>query len=228
MTKTAHAQASRLRRSLLQVSSLLLLSILATGLLGQFSAWSLNNADANNNHLLGEYIDMVDAARGAQATFKTQVQEWKNILIRGADQAEREKYLAAFVKSEVETDAKLSALSLAATRLSLKDRIPEIESAQSDHRTLGSKYREALAKDGTTTFNPAALDATVRGIDRGLDARLSSITVSIIGDEITLVETYARLGNERYLTLSRTLWILMGVSLILIANIVIRMLREHS
>jgi hypothetical protein len=226
--KNTHAQATRLRRSLLQVSSLLLLSILATGLLGQFSAWSLNNADDKNNLLLSQYIDLVDAARGSQATFKTQVQEWKNILIRGSDPTERAKYVAAFTSSENETAEKLEKLMNTAKTLDLQARLPAITSVQAEHRALGAKYREALAKDGGTLFNPTAMDGAVRGIDRTLDAHLNVITVAIIDDERTLIATYAKAGSERYLTLSRTLWILMGISLVLIANIVIRMLREHS
>jgi methyl-accepting chemotaxis protein-1 (serine sensor receptor) len=49
----------------------------------------------------------IDTARSAQVEFKTQVQEWKNILIRGNDPAQLDKYSKAFVKGGETTRAEL-------------------------------------------------------------------------------------------------------------------------
>ncbi len=228
MHKNAHTQAIRLRRALLQASSLLLLSILATGLLGQFSAWSISHADNENNRLITQYIVMVDQARSAQAIFKTQVQEWKNTLIRGSNITDRETFIAAFTKSEVDTEAKFSELVRTTTELNLQSRLAEITAAQAEHQALGIKYRQALYEDRGGTFNPAAIDAAVRGMDRHLDVRINILALGLRTDESALIAKLATSSADRYATLSRTLWVLMGVSLLLVATLVFKMLRDHG
>ena len=44
------------------------------------------------------------------STFKTQVQEWKNVLLRGHNQADREKYWERFKAREQEITQKFSAM----------------------------------------------------------------------------------------------------------------------
>ena len=221
-------QPVRLRRALLQVSSLLLLSILTTGLLGQFAAWSLSRADRANNELLTQYLTLVDDARGAQAAFKTQVQEWKNVLLRGEDPAERDKYLAAFTKSERATSEQLKDLAAVAEKLELQKHADEISSIRVAHEALGASYRQALSQTGTGAFNATVIDLRVRGIDRALDERINALTATFISDENSVIEQLAVSGLARYRTLTHALWVLMAISTLLVASLLYRMLRDHT
>ena len=58
------------------------------------------------------YLDALRSAemKTMQATivFKNQIQEWKNILVRGNDQKRLDSYLAGFEKSEKETQTYLA------------------------------------------------------------------------------------------------------------------------
>src|SRR5688572_13821482 len=49
----------------------------------------------------------VDAARSAQVDFKKQVQEWKNILLRGQDPEQFARYVKSFDTHEAEVQADL-------------------------------------------------------------------------------------------------------------------------
>jgi hypothetical protein len=73
---------------------------------------------------LGRLESLAEGTRLAQVEFKTQVQEWKNILLRGHDRAQFERFLGAFLARNAEIQAQLEGLvELArATRLQGLDR----------------------------------------------------------------------------------------------------------
>jgi methyl-accepting chemotaxis protein len=109
--------------------------------------------------------EMVDTARSAQVHFKKQVQEWKNVLLRGHEPDALREHLARFDEEERATQASLS---------KLRDQMPQaglsgapVDRLLESHRGLGTQYREALK--GFKPERPgahAAVDKEVRGIDR--------------------------------------------------------------
>ena len=66
----------------------------------------LNAFDELENTLVQSERDVNDVL----STFKTQVQEWKNVLIRGHDQADREKYWERFKQRESDIRKQFSAM----------------------------------------------------------------------------------------------------------------------
>ena len=112
-----------------------------------------------------------DLARQAQVDFKLQVQEWKNILIRGNDPAQFRKYQDAFAAAEAKVDADLARLQsrLEDPALGLATG-PVLKTLQA-HAELGRRYRAALAE----AWRPAdplafrAVDKLLQGIDRPMN-----------------------------------------------------------
>ncbi len=108
---------------------------------------------------------IVASALSAQVHFKKQVQEWKNVLIRGQDPKLFDKYFSQFEDEEGNT------------REAIRHLLPllaENEEAQSTterflraHIELGPQYRSALELYRPADANPSlAVDLRVRGIDR--------------------------------------------------------------
>lgn len=110
-------------------------------------------------------VEMVHAleAQDILSQFKTQVQEWKNVLIRGADQDQREKYWQQFQSQESRIQDQLEALI---PRLTDDDARSLMTRFQAAHRDMGDAYRQGFDAFVSSGFTPEAGDRAVQGIDR--------------------------------------------------------------
>ena len=119
------------------------------------------------------------AGREAQINFKIQVQEWKNVLLRGTDRADFERYFSQFESREARVRDNLRDLK-AFTGEALPGMRDRIRALLETHRSLGTAYREALAAfdpDDPTSYR--IVDRRVRGIDRAPQRRLEAVTALV-------------------------------------------------
>ena len=120
-------------------------------------------------------VETTRIASDVQEAFKTQVQEWKNILLRGNDPVKYAKYLAAFEKEEMTVQARMAKLVELMRQLGLD--APKGEDAMRKHAALGAHYREALKKYDKANPNAGKeADLAVTGIDRPIADAFDSIT----------------------------------------------------
>ncbi|MYN01671.1 HAMP domain-containing protein [Pseudoduganella sp. DS3] len=156
-----------------------LLALLVVG----FQGWSAIGAIKADNAVSMQrsvaLTQAVDTARGAQVEFKIQVQEWKNILVRGHDPAQLDKYSKAFVKSGQSTAAELQKLSGLLTQLKMQT--PLVDEAIKMHEELGKNYGAALQQfDSANPESYKMLDKAVQGMDRAPTKKIDEI-VDYIG-----------------------------------------------
>ncbi len=119
-----------------------------------------------------------DLSRRAQLEFKVQVQEWKNILIRGEDPQLLEKHRNAFTERSVKVKAHLASLNAAAKGMNLPGTLAD--AALAEHEELDKKYAEAIKLFRPT--DPASIhevDKAVRGIDRAATDRIDGIVKQV-------------------------------------------------
>jgi methyl-accepting chemotaxis protein-1 (serine sensor receptor) len=95
--------------------------------------------------------------------FKVQVQEWKNVLLRGKDPKQLDKYWAAFQKTEGEVRARSDKLLAALPAGPSQDLLQRFAQA---HVRMGEGYRKGFDAFKAANFDPAAGDAAVAGVDR--------------------------------------------------------------
>lgn len=216
--------------ALLPVAAFVSLLVLALGATGLFALHltNLKNAEA------AAHLEALARARlGAvetRAAFKTQVQEWKNILLRGHDAADLATYRGHFETEEARVRSGLQSLAerlpaeLTIGDTSARD---EITALLEEHIRLGATYRETLA--GLDLAAPGAArraDAAVRGIDRELNDRLDALATAVelgAAEEIRL-ETVA--ADRRYLALRRATWIAAGLALLASLGLCFRASRQ--
>jgi len=122
--------------------------------------------------------EAADTARSAQVEFKIQVQEWKNILIRGGDPADFKKYQEGFEKSAAATLSELDKLK--ATLAAQGAATDKVDAAQASLRELNGRYHTALKSyDGANPDSYKLLDQQVKGMDRAPTKQIDDIVEGI-------------------------------------------------
>ncbi|HYW11682.1 MAG TPA: methyl-accepting chemotaxis protein [Longimicrobium sp.] len=161
--------------ALVVVAALATLAVGATGLLAVRAALEQVRRAAAE----GDAVTRAnDAARSAQVHFKKQVQEWKNVLLRGFDPEMFARYLKGFGEEEAAVRADLQRLR----RMDVADASLQagIDSLLAVHGVLGERYREALAQyDPDDPQAHRRVDAAVRGIDRAPTDAMDTLVARI-------------------------------------------------
>ncbi|KQV85520.1 methyl-accepting chemotaxis protein [Rhizobacter sp. Root1221] len=122
------------------------------------------------NQSLNTYATTVQASHNNQSTvnnlavsFKTQVQEWKNTLLRGKDPKALEAHWSAFNKIEREMGEKIKELATALPAGGEKSLVEKFGDA---HSAMGQSYQKAFESFKAAGFDPAVGDQAVQGMDR--------------------------------------------------------------
>lgn len=222
------ADRIRLRQSLLQLASLLLLTLLTTTLLALFSIWSLNRSFERGDQLYREDLEALDTMRSAQIEFKVQVQEWKNLLLRGKDPLQRVKYYEAFNGEELRVDTALKDLRQR-TSSSLTDADRQLLLVlRQQHQALGERYRLALEQASGGQWDTFAMDQLVRGIDRPLNAGIDNLSTTLKTSSLQRFQTERAELKTRYQQLTTALWIAMLMALAVVSLLLWRVLRDRT
>ncbi|HDS1037285.1 TPA: HAMP domain-containing protein [Stenotrophomonas maltophilia] len=162
----ASSSAPRLQSKLLGAVSVGLAIVLLCALAGLASAWLKLSTDVPP-----EVAHSRDAER-LQREFRGQVQEWKNVLLRGHDDALRQRHLQAF-----DDEGKL--VDTLAQSLTGSPDAGTRERAQAFiglHAQLQKDYHAALQAFAEAGYDPAAGDTLVRGKDRPVAAALDGLS----------------------------------------------------
>ncbi|MBV7537081.1 HAMP domain-containing protein [Duganella sp. sic0402] len=184
------------------------LAIVATAGWRALDSSNLRSADAMAR--AAALSQAIDTARSAQVEFKIQVQEWKNILIRGNDPAQLDRYSKAFVKGGEATRGELQKLDGLLGKLDLKT--PLVGEAIATQNELVTRYMDALKKyDPANPESAHVVDALVKGMDREPTKKIDDI-VDFIGKESARLTAAMEEENR---TAHHQTMIAMGITLLI-------------
>ena len=99
-----------------------------------------------------------------EISFKKQVQEWKDVLLRGKNPDALEKYWAAFNQRETDVRDQAKRVEGRAVDAEALQFVTQFIAA---HRTMGDAYRRGLQQFKEHDFDGSAGDQAVAGMDRG-------------------------------------------------------------
>ncbi len=151
------------------------LLLITTAASGFYSLWTLKTGLETGLQTLEREMRATAAVESAAIDFKTQVQEWKNILLRGNDPKAFEKYKAAFAKEDARVQEQLKR-SGELMRSMGRDTAP-VDHAIKAHRELGPKYLTALESFDAKDANAGqTVDKLVQGMDRATAGALGKLS----------------------------------------------------
>ncbi|WP_278617932.1 methyl-accepting chemotaxis protein [Ectopseudomonas oleovorans] len=126
---------------------------------------------------------LIDAAN---VEFKIQVQEWKNVLLRGQDSANLQRYWSQFEAQERKVQDILGQLiQLAANDATLKT---QVERLRSEHQALGGNYRKGRDAFVAAGADAKAGDEAVKGIDRAASEQMTALVKQLRQNSLSQAE----------------------------------------
>ncbi|GAC13468.1 methyl-accepting chemotaxis protein [Aliiglaciecola lipolytica] len=156
-----------------KIIGLLGVGIISVGLIAIFSFSILSNKIDQYDSLIKREVTATFISDSINLNFKRQVQEWKNVLLRGKDQADREKYWQSFLKTHKKIQTEVNtylALQLDDKTLSLMRQFGQV------HQGLLKQYERGYQTFISSGFDHSVGDDAVRGIDREPTQLLESLS----------------------------------------------------
>lgn len=155
-------------------------SLLVAIAAGLFGVERMNTAAQTFSRVIKLEVAQERLASTMLAEFKTQVQEWKNVLLRGKTSADLEKYWRSFQKHEAQVQDFGKQLNLLLPEGERHDLLAQFMAA---HVDMGANYRKGLEAFTAASFDPTAGDASVKGMDRAPTVLLDNLVDKIAASQ---------------------------------------------
>jgi methyl-accepting chemotaxis protein-1 (serine sensor receptor) len=151
--------------------------------------------------------------RGIELEYRLQVQEWKNILLRGHDPEQLQKYLSAFKQREASVQAQSAELVGELKDQAARQLLQEFVQA---HKQMGSGYESALNDFADAGYDPKVGDKAVKGMDRAPGEKLAELTeLATTVADAELDANAARVRSVIELSIGATLLALVATLIVL-------------
>ncbi|MGK5091676.1 adenylate/guanylate cyclase domain-containing protein [Deltaproteobacteria bacterium TL4] len=154
-----------------------LILLILIGFIGIYNLLGLDHAIENYDNLLNS-SEIADSVRTIQVDFKKQVQEWKDVLIRGHVPEDFDKYYSQFLAQYKKVRDRGKAVS---TQNLSADELNILEQFLASHQRLQEQYLAALQVFIASNHSDyKSTDHLVRGKDRPPTDLLDTLTVNIL------------------------------------------------
>ena len=156
----------------------------------------------------------------ANIHFKTQVQEWKNILIRGDAPDAFAQYRKSYQESERQTQQELQT-SLKEMKESGHPRVAEIEAVIKLHSELSALYsRQIGVWDVNDPNNTQRADRALRGLDRPATEAMNALVEGMEKDERSRIENQLEAARALYIETRNAFVIILLVAVSIVGALI--------
>ena len=140
--------------------------------------WQLRSTSASYDNLLGQTdVQYQDRARVMQVDLKKQVQEWKNLLLRGHNYDDFQKHEEAFKKEAASVRGAAESLLKDVTDA---EAVKALQAFLTAHDAMGQSYGNAIKVFSASKGQDfVAADAIVKGIDRAATDAIDAIVLRL-------------------------------------------------
>ena len=173
-------------------------ALLLAAAAGLFGIYEIDQAAQGYDDVVHHELEKERLVGEALIAFKTQVQEWKNVLLRGKDDKQRERYWKAFQDQEAQVRAHITKARAVAGSAEADVLIDKFQKAHAD---MAAGYRKGFEAFNAAGFDPSAGDKAVSGMDRAPAKLLDEISAVISADAKAGIVA-ARAARSRYIWIS--------------------------
>jgi len=178
-----------------------------------YTVSKFNNSTKERLEESRSYTILVDEARDTQVEFKIQVQEWKNVLLRGNSKEKFDKYYNQFIQSNNNVQTKLLKLKESMKNSSLDT--TSVDTLMLNHKELFDKYSIAIKSyDINNSESYKTVDELVSGLDRQTTSDMDSLVESIESKSTEAAEMMIKTSESDKNTFTKYLIILVGLGLV--------------
>jgi methyl-accepting chemotaxis protein len=157
---------------------LLLAALVAVAAIGIYSFSRAQAGAAANFQTARVMIDAIDAGRATDLAFKAQVTEFDNLLLRGHDRGDYDRYLQSFKAQTAVVGKEFDRLQSAMTVLGLP--VAGVADARRMHRDIVQQYIDTLDQfDVAKPESSMVVDAQVRGKSRPLEIQMAQVGATL-------------------------------------------------
>ena len=195
-----------------QLLSLLGSSILLLIIVSLLCFHYLSRGITSYQTLLNGTLEASQLVDNANLEFKIQVQEWKNVLLRGKNPENLQKYWSQFESQEQKVNAQLNQLREQASAHQNAALVSQVQTLITEHQQLGQAYRAGRDQFLAANADPAVGDKAVKGIDRAASEQMSNLVKQLHQQGVQESELIA---NETSRTMTLGITILLGSALLI-------------
>ncbi|NVJ60168.1 MAG: methyl-accepting chemotaxis protein [Gammaproteobacteria bacterium] len=193
-------------------------ALIVNGAISEIFTGMERNSTEDLKSLIQKDLDHERRISDLTMLFKIQVQEWKNVLLRGHDSAQMDKYWGKFLDRHNEIQTKAAEIIDRLNDVKAKNLVIEF---RSKHQQLKLSYQQGREAFISADFDHKQGDKAVSGIDRE-PTKLLQDAADIISNSVSALTNKAIAQSERTTAIARSAIILSTIILIVLVYLVLK------